>query len=413
MSLDITERVGGRFWVIQQLTGLQRSYSEGFSIHGLTRIIYSGWKERLLWLVLFLAAVAGLGYMSSEIIKRFHNNDIRTEVRIEQRESLGWPTITVCSQASLIKQNLCHNGKAVKHDLGSFPPELCSKQLKQLFAKEYYHKQRFDYKKGCIVYNLDGTLLHKGGLRRGLDIYYSDPNADQDWPDFLKGAAVFINDPSIAKNSSHSFHIQDIDLLFGALSPGAYEISLETTEIEKLGLPYRSSCTKRKLLDDRYHSAYSYGGCLDTCMAVKLQKKCGNVGGVLGDYVTNVPRKIPENENETIECFSESIVDTLRDNNFFDDCGCLQPCKQKIYRVTQKQLTKDINGTHQSDNHDWLFKIRFKNNMVNVIKEYPLYSTQDLISQVGGSSGLFLGVSILSVMEILIYAVISLIKHCI
>ena len=70
-----------------QLVHLQKSYAESFSIHGLTRIIYSGWKERMIWCVLFIAAIAGLSYMSSDIIDKFYNKDVRTEISIEQRDS--------------------------------------------------------------------------------------------------------------------------------------------------------------------------------------------------------------------------------------------------------------------------------------------------------------------------------------
>ena len=87
----------------ENLASLQKSYSENFSIHELSRIIHSGWKERLIWGLLFFVALIGLGYMSKGIIEQFIDKDVRTEVRIEQRESQLWPSIVICSGATLLQ----------------------------------------------------------------------------------------------------------------------------------------------------------------------------------------------------------------------------------------------------------------------------------------------------------------------
>ena len=111
----------------ERLMHLQKSYSESFSIHGLTRIIYSGKIQRMLWCVIFFAALVGLAYMSREILDNFFNKEVRTEVRSEQQESQPWPSITICSEAALMKHFTCH----YKRNFTPFtPPDFCLKELK-------------------------------------------------------------------------------------------------------------------------------------------------------------------------------------------------------------------------------------------------------------------------------------------
>ena len=136
----------------ERLLRLQSSYSESFSIHGLTRIIYSGRKQRVLWCVIFIAAVVGLGYMSKGIVEHFWNKDVRTEMRMEQRKKQSWPSITICPQVALLKHFSCHNKVNISYLV---PPSLCSNRLAEDSNTKYT-----EVKNGCHVYNPNGTLIH-------------------------------------------------------------------------------------------------------------------------------------------------------------------------------------------------------------------------------------------------------------
>ena len=384
----------------RKLDQLQKSYSEAFSMHALTRIIYSGWKERMIWCVLFLAAVTGLGYMSREIIEHFYHKDVRTEVRIEQRESQQWPAIIICSKAVLAQILNCYQDV----NTTDLPPGFCSRQLRLPKVTENTENQTFHNKQGCMVYNIDeATLMHVGGLKMGLDIHYEDYNTDL--PSYLKGIYVYFHDAETVKNSSSMISLSDFGIgNFGVLLPGVHEIMLEKTEIEKLGPPYKSLCTHQKNIADRHNSKYTYAFCIDKCVTMKTWKKCGDVPKVSQDYITDVHKNTAKDRNETIQCFQELLIAYMYDKTFLNDCECKQSCEQKLYDVTQRQV-------EQYEESKWFLKIRFKSKMVNIIKEHPLYGTEELISQVGGSCGLFLGMSLLSLVEIVFYVVISLARH--
>ena len=392
-----------RSLVRNQLDKLQKSYAEAFSLHGLTRIIYSGWKERVIWCLLLLGALIGLGFMSKEIVEQFRNKEVRTEVRIAQQESQKWPSITICSIAILTQYLNCYKNRNITE---ADTPNLCSKHFKLPDVHDHNENLRVDTKRGCVVYNLNGTLVQKGEIKKWLVIDYHDVNSGL--PSNMIGIFVYFNDPQMVQNSSHSFYLQDLDMTYvehEMLTPGIYEMLLQATEIDKLGPPYNSSCTKQKSINDKYHSRYSYKACMDRCAAMKMKRSCGVVLNWFRDYVTD--EKQTKANNETIPCLLDVLDRYLSDNNFLSDCGCKQPCQQTLYEVTQKQVRQLT-----PESRWWRLKIRFKNKMMNSITEYPVYTTQELISQVGGTCGLFLGMSLLSLVEIFFHAMISLFKYC-
>ena len=358
----------------------------------------------MIWCLLLLAALAGLGYMCREIIEKFHNKEVRTEVRIAQHETQRWPSITICPIATLTQNLNCYKKlKIVEVDT----PNLCSKQFEPPEVQGSSEEELpYDTKRGCIVYNLNGTLAQTGEIKKWFQIEYFEIN--EALPPHMIGIFVYFNDPEMVKNSSHAFYLQDMDMTFPEhemLTPGIYEMLLQTTEINRLGPPYNSSCTKQKSINDRHYSKYSYKACMDKCAALKMQEACGVVLNWYQDYITE--EKQEESDNRTIPCLLDVLDRYLVDNKYLNDCGCKQPCEQTLFEVTQKQV-RQYNITEQR----WRLKIRFKSKMVNSITEYPAYTTQELISQVGGTCGLFLGMLLLSLVEIFFHAMISLFKYC-
>ena len=338
--------------------------------------------------------------MSRGILKNFWDKEVRTEARTEQQEKQPWPTVTICSEAALMRYFTCHKR-------ATFSPltqsHICSKtNLNNTVRGDFSTKEEFSMKQGCNVYNSKGTLIHEGSKRRGLNIYYQDFNAGLSTEDIK--IDVFFHDPKIAKNSSRAVFLQDLDVEGGSLPPGEYEFMLETKKIEKLGPPYRSDCTKRKSIGDKHHSIYSYAACMDKCMADIVFSKCRDVPEAFQDYI---PRnQIKENGNESLECFGKLLNEYMIDPRFLSSCKCQQPCSQVLYPVTRNLI-------RNYSEKKWTLKIRFKSKMVNIIEEHPLHNTEELISQVGGSCGLFLGMSLLSLVEIIFHAVISFVKYCV
>ena len=256
-------------------------------------------------------------------------------------------------------------------------------------------------KRGCTIINPNGTLIYEAhGVSDYLNIVFEDLNEGiEDY-----GMVVFFYDVNIAKNSRHAFYTQDIDLTYGYLPEGVYQFSLDTTEIKKLGPPYeKSNCTKNQTINDRGNSKYSYPACMDQCMAKRMKNKCGNVISLAEDYVDKVPQMLKGDQNKTIKCLN----DFIDSSPFRNDCDCKESCERKVYAVNQRLVPKKSIYLNS-----WELKINFKSKMVNVIEEHPLYTATDLISNFGGLCGLFLGMLLLSLFEILFHGIITIAKYC-
>ena len=339
--------------------------------------------------------------MSSAIIENYYNKDVRTEVRIDLRESQEWPAITICPMRTLYRYFACFRNRVVLNSTIQ-DDKICSQQIK---VPAYVSNYEFDVKDGCMIFNLNGTLTHVGGTASGIDISVNDTYPSH--PDIV-GFVILFYDAKTLANTNHVFYLYDIDSKFidMSLKSGSHTFLLEMTEIEKLGSPYQSKCTKNQSIDDKHHSRYSYSACMDRCLALKLYEKCKYVPPVFQDYIIEPPYEPSLDQNETIHCYAENFSSLIASLSSHSDCVCEQPCKQTYYAETHEQE----HSKPQMENR-WYFQIRFKSQMVNVIKEHPKYSPEELLSNVGGICGLFLGMSILSLAEIFIHIIISIVNH--
>ena len=76
---------------------VSRTYMEGFTFHGLSKVFTGKLWERLYW---FLILTGALGFVTYKVYG-FHQqhtmNDFRTEIRMIDSESLTFPDIRFCS----------------------------------------------------------------------------------------------------------------------------------------------------------------------------------------------------------------------------------------------------------------------------------------------------------------------------
>ena len=81
-------------------------------------------------------------------------------------------------------------------------------------------------------------------------------------------------------------------------------------------------------------------------------------------------------------------------NDMVTRTGCLPTCKIVRYDYEVKQSVADWD-----DNWTAMVFVQPKSSMVETQEEYYTYDSNDLISSIGGNLGLFLGWSLLSLVE--------------
>ncbi|XP_055382439.1 pickpocket protein 28-like [Condylostylus longicornis] len=112
-----------------------------------------------------------------------------------------------------------------------------------------------------------------------------------------------------------------------------------------------------------------------------------------------------------IKCYREVRKNLLKVDGFKTICNCLPACTSIAYdsEVTQS-LLKD-NGSNYDTQNEFarsIMNVYFAKNQFLSAKRSELYGIADLVANIGGLFGLFMGVSILSLVEIIYFCTLRL-----
>ena len=182
------------------------------------------------------------------------------------------------------------------------------------------------------------------------------------------------------------------------LSPGMqHYVAVQMSDIERLSKPYST----RECVEDK---EYQLNECLYQC---KLQLQFAKCDCKIDD---------PHHPDactyyKIIDCYDMYITDYYN-----DVCDCTPPCSTYEYSVRQSSLSlpsgenleyfTNMTGTNRSAWEDITenivhLQIYFDSMEYTVVRETPAFGLYDLIANIGGLLGLFLGASLITIMELL------------
>ena len=81
---------------------LARSYMEGFTIHGLSKVFTGKLWERLYWFLILTGALAFVLYKVYGFHETYVANEFRTEIRMVDAKNLIYPELEFCRKISQI-----------------------------------------------------------------------------------------------------------------------------------------------------------------------------------------------------------------------------------------------------------------------------------------------------------------------
>ena len=247
--------------------------------------------------------------------------------------------------------------------------------------------ERFTSFGRCYTFHTD-AMVSQPGTTGGLyfAVYLNQDNYDVE--SYLAGALVFVTQPG----APITFEVP-----FTTVSPGRNsQIFFERFDFEReKELPW-SRCNP--------DPKYSYAGCIDECVNQVVREEC--------------ECQIPTDPNggdlpwcvdalcEEYRFSSEVLVETIK------SCDCsLPPCKETIYKTSNSdaglskpflQIFEDdfLPPGFVNDNFGFVY-LNFGSMQYNKITESKAVTFRQLLASIGGSMGLFLGISALSVFELL------------
>ncbi|XP_062337082.1 acid-sensing ion channel 1C isoform X2 [Osmerus eperlanus] len=464
---DALETLGGRAdsnelkptWIEITVAFMKRT-----KVHGL-KFVFSPDKtrpQRFLWLLAFFICVGLLATWSWNRIFYFMSYPAVTKIYMVWSRNMSFPAVTFCNKnvfrvSSLTKADLYQSGywmdlmyanhtvmerslailrDSHKHSLlslldfkGYSPPphdhinttEMIGRLGHQLedmlldcrFRGENCTHRNFStiytrYGK-CYTFNsgLDGNPLLttlKGGTGNGLEIML-DIQQDEYLPVWGE-----TDETSYEAGIKVQIHSQDeppfIDQLGFGVAPGFQTfVSCQQQLLQYLPPPW-GDC-KSTPIDSEFFSTYSITACRIDCETRYLVENCNcRMVHMPGSSTVCTPEQYKDCADPALDFLVE------KDNDY---CVCETPCNMTRYgkelsmvkipsKASAKYLAKKFNKTEQYIGENLLvMDIFFEALNYEKIEQKKAYEIAGLLGDIGGQMGLFIGASVLTILEIFDY----------
>ncbi|KAJ2943106.1 hypothetical protein O0L34_g18796 [Tuta absoluta] len=224
----------------------------------------------------------------------------------------------------------------------------------------------------------------------------------------LQGFKVILHNPAEFPRASNQFIISQLrHIVRLAVVP---RMTMSSDGIDMFD-PFRRQCYFQNERYLRFFKVYTQSNCATECIANYTFKYCGcaRFGLLYG------PEMVVCNAGK-VSCIQEAkekmAIERLEGKLPSEDiCECLPACNSLRYKVESYQSEQDWNHyfrtlKNQSDltgkEHAYL-EVFFKDAHFDRWRRLELYGWADILSDCGGLLGLFMGVSVLSLVEILYF----------
>ena len=367
------------------------SYRENFTMHGLSKIFNGVLWEKLLWLAALLACLGVIFHFTQGFYKEYLRYDIRTEIRMKTSRSLLLPAITICKPDEFIDFVVCYKNKSL---VDGSP---CSSK-NTLIDEVYRHTRSYvtPHKMfpNCVILNHFNNLKAHQYIR-------IRPNGYPIMVGFNKNVQlvkVYIHDQSdVALMDYEHFHIKQNYSLY---------IDFSDKQIfTRLPSPHPSNCSHGQYDDSILPPPYTINKCIYTCWFRKMISQCGAVPQHVHDYAPSIKKLLPKTQNRSDSDVRQCLVEAYH-NASSRICYCRVSCSEMFIKKKVQYQSHDISYVGP------LLHVRLSSNFFTEITEIPAYPPTKFVTDIGGWLGLFSGMSLLSLIEIVIFIFLLLATMC-
>ena len=427
-----------------------KSEAESLTIHGISRISSSqSMFSKFIWIFLCITASTFLIYFTVMSVKRHLKREVYMNAERKQRDYVSLPAITFCNSLDAEVYPKANHSYLEKQEL----PKNCSYTDGQYFKKEI-HRQYFmqacrwffgNHSFGilesiarvgryrvehikfpkhfsflpnfwpCFTLNPNQTLRqYEAGERAGLRmILYVDKHNDSKskvldtLDDYDSVLMLTIHDGRVHMNGFSTITL-----------PVGFHTSIEISKhvIKRKPSPFPSNCSQagdgsRNIFPGKENIET----CRLSCFFKMVHKRCGGIYPPWRLFMKpeEYPGDINISDGRSLQCLYDTI-------NHVSECDCRIPCEEEKYETKVSRVPWPPKWTE-----DRIYRLLFKNesgnknsvkNMRNNLLKVSIYYTDisevsyteeekydiiSILSDLGGQSGLFMGASVLSFIEIL------------
>ncbi|CAG0896502.1 unnamed protein product [Darwinula stevensoni] len=339
--------------------------------------------------------------------ERFQGNPTATTYRLEGRRGFQAPIITVCRTPSFKREenfNFIANStmkfSSLIEQLGFSPREVIDGCL---LNRKVFCTPDNEYLEGDILHTPGGVWRHRITYSREkswktafLDSCFSfHPNASTGVGGDLSGYLLSFSQPSDVESKATSWEVYvHQDLKWASMhlaasyarirvAPGTYnQVVLSSKEVQQMD-------TESYPCEARLN--YSQDQCWDECLwkaAVEWAK--------LRCQLPNMNLGLPICESvSSVFLLAKGCKDHNEEVASLPNCSCPPPCHSTRYDVQIRPTeTRSLIET------DALLAIYFPRGVAEVLIENPAYDLAQMIGEFGGCLGMFLGISLVNIFEL-------------
>uniref|UniRef100_A0A671UDX4 Acid-sensing ion channel 1 n=1 Tax=Sparus aurata TaxID=8175 RepID=A0A671UDX4_SPAAU len=420
------------------------AFFSGCSLHGANHIFVEDKKFGIrqgLWAVVFTVALSAFLYQVADRVIYYLQYDRITMLDEKMAKNMTFPAVTICNYNFIRKSQMSYNdlvfmGPLLGFEEGMAPGfQLAQEPDRSRFSlDEFYNRTRHRIEEMLLECNFRGLecgpedfreiftrygkcytfnsgqngrpllVTMKGGMGNGLELML-DIQQDEYLPVWGE-----TDETSFEAGIKVQIHTQDeppfIDQLGFGVAPG-FQTFVSCQEQRLTYLPPPWGDCKATPMDSDFFSSYSITACRIDCETRYLVENCNcRMVHMPGD----APYCTPEQYKECADPALDFLVE--RDNDY---CVCETPCNMTRYgkemsfvkipsKASAKYLAKKFNKTEQyiADNI-LVLDIYFEALNYETIEQKKAYELAGLLGDIGGQMGLFIGASILTILELFDY----------
>lgn len=271
----------------------------------------------------------------------------------------------------------------------------------------------------CYTFQSDQYVQENGPLRtktpgrkHGLS-FVLDVNPDE----YILTTSLGVGFMVIAHNTS-TYPIAEIKAFM--ISPGKeFYVSMKHNVVRHLPKPYSlDDCIHTESLHEvsnkSYGRLYSKEGCRAKCITEKIFNcHC--------DMFTPGPNSC--SVYQYFSCSSQKVLNYLESGQL---CGCLDTCQVNDFDIQISSTDfPNFYGQQYSQMHNWpitdnegihkryvRLNVYYETLTSTITEQIPAMNLIELLGNIGGQLGLFLGASLITVLEILCFLVSFILKNC-
>ncbi|CCD63873.1 DEgenerin Like [Caenorhabditis elegans] len=268
-------------------------------------------------------------------------------------------------------------------------------------TKASMHKQTEPGIQAGLAITLDAHLEEQFDGSNGMDALFTNS--------FVNGFRYFVHPPNtIPHLSSDEFTVSPNTVAFSAISSDRY-VLLPTHQW--------GNCTENFPDGIQSNLSYSSGNCLSLCKAKFYMENCGCTPALY-----NIENNLKEcTPYETTTCLDNILAKPNKETGKIEfqtpNCkACAQQCNSLVYRAYNSYGSQFSAGAFhylKSINPEWTDgHMRANFQMINIFyrdMSYTEYnqvqdaSVTQLLSDIGGNMGMFLGMSVITITEICLF----------